>query len=76
VLSRMEVFSNIESEIERAVQLGHDALIQSLDKEIAPILEEILRHRATNTMELMKQLKFITDLLVRRSDDAATVVRL
>lgn len=76
MLSRMEVFSNIESEIERAVQLGQDALIQSLDKEIAPILEEILRCRATNTTELMKQLKFITDLLVRRSDDAATVVRL
>ncbi len=76
MLSRMEVFSNIESEIERAVQLGQDSLIQSLDKEIAPILEDILRFRATNTTELMKQLKFITDLLVRRSDDAATVVRL
>lgn len=76
MLSRMEVFSNIESEIERAVQLGQEALIQSLDREIDPLLEEILRFRATDTVELMRQFKFITDLLVRRSDDAATVVRL
>lgn len=75
-MSRMEIFSNIESQIERAVQLGQDSLIQSLDREIDPLLEDILHVRPTDTVELMRQLKFITDLLVRRSDDAATVVRL
>lgn len=76
LLSHMEIFSNIESQIERAVQLGQDKVVQALDRQIDPVLEDILKYRATNTLELHKQLKFITDLLVRRSDDAATVVRL
>ncbi len=76
LLSRLEVFSNIESQIERAIQLGQDQVVEDLDREIDPVLEDILLYQATNTMELYKQLKFITDLLVRRSDDAATVVRL
>ena len=76
MLSRMEIFSNIESQIERAVQLGEDKVVQALDREIDPLLEDILIYRAADTAELHKQLKFITDILVRRSDDAATVVRL
>lgn len=76
MLSRLEVFSNIESQIERAIQLGQDHVVEDLDREIDPVLDDILLYKATNTMELYKQLKFITDLLVRRSDDAATVVRL
>lgn len=76
MLSRVEVFSNIESQIERAIQLGQDNVVEDLDREIDPLLEDILLYKATNTMELFKQLKFITDLLERRSDDAATVVRL
>lgn len=76
MLSRLEVFSNIESQIERAIQLGQDNVVEDLDREIDPVLEDILVYKATNTLELYKQLKFITDLLVRRSDDAATVVRL
>lgn len=76
MLSRLEVFSNIESQIERAIQLGQDNVVEDLDREIDPVLEDIFLYKATNTMELYKQLKFITDLLERRSDDAATVVRL
>lgn len=76
LLSRLEVFSNIVSQIERAIQLGQDHIVEDLDREIDPILEDILLYKATNTAELHGQLKFITDLLVRRSDDAATVVRL
>jgi PAS domain-containing protein len=76
LLSQMEVFSNIESEIERAVQLGRDAELHSLDREINSLLDEILAYRAQSTDELMRQLKFITDLLMRRSEDGAAVMRL
>lgn len=76
LLSSMEIFSNIESRIERAMQLGEDAIVRDLDREITPILEDILGKTPGDTAELYGQVKFITDLLIRRSDDPATVVRL
>lgn len=72
----MEVFSNMESQIERAVQMGEDKIVQDLDREIHPVLESILAYRARNAVELQSQLKFITDLLGRRAECPATVQRL
>lgn len=76
VYTEMEVFSNMESQIERAVQLGQDKIVQDLDREIDPVLEAILAYRAKNAVELQRQLKFITDLLARRAECPATVQRL
>lgn len=76
LLSQMEIFSNIESRIEGAVQRGDDSVVQALDREIDPLLDEILHYRPRDPNELHRQLSFITDLIQRCPEDSARVMRL
>lgn len=76
LLSQMEIFSNIESRIEGAVQRGEDNVVQALDREMDPLLDEILQYKARDPMELHRQMTFITDLIQRSPEDSARVLRL
>lgn len=76
LLSQMEIFSNIESRIEGAVQRGEDNVVQALDREMDPLLTEILQYRARDAMELHRQMRFITELIQRSPEDPARVLRL
>lgn len=76
LLSQMEIFSNIESRIEGAVQRGEDSVVQALDREMDPLLDQILQYRARDPRELHQQMIFITDLIQRSPDDANRVLRL
>lgn len=62
-------------QLRQAVTAGDDDLVSILDKELEPLVDEILAYHAQTREELQKQLQFLNSLMRDEADDKASVIR-
>ncbi|SCB45320.1 PAS fold-containing protein [Rhizobium miluonense] len=75
LLALFHAFSTKCSQIQRAIKLGDDELVDALDSELEPLIAAILAYKATSLLEIYMQLQFMNNLIREESDDRARVVR-
>jgi PAS domain-containing protein len=75
LLALFHAFSTKCSQIQRAIRIGDDVLVESLDKELEPLVTAILAFRASNVLEIYMQLQFVSNLIRREADDRSSVVQ-
>jgi len=75
LLALFHAFSTKCNQIQRAIKLGDDELVASLDRELEPLIAAILASRATSLLEMYMQLQFMNNLIREESDDRSRVVR-
>lgn len=62
-------------QLQQAIRSGDDQLVRILDREIGPMISEIVDYRATSRGEIHQQLRFISSLIREDADDRSCVVR-
>ena len=75
MLALFHAFSTKCNQIQRAIKLGDDELVASLDSELEPLIAAILAYRATSLLEIYMQLQFLNNLIREESDDRSRVMR-
>ena len=75
MLALFHAFSMKCTQIHRAIKLGDDELVGSLDRELEPLVAAILAYKATSLLEMYMQLQFMSNLIREESDDRSRVVR-
>ncbi len=75
LLALFHAFSRKCNQIQRAIKLGDDELVASLDRELEPLVTAILAHKATSLLEIYMQLQFTNNLLREEADDRTRVLR-
>ncbi|MDH4441988.1 MAG: PAS domain-containing protein [Rhizobium sp.] len=73
VLSEAVTLKN--RELQQAIRSGHDDLVRALDREIDPLLTELISYRAVDTDDIYLQMRLITGLLREDADDRSCVLR-
>lgn len=63
------------AQLQHAVSVGDDLLIDYLDREIDPLLKTIVERQAASTAEARLQFGLVLDLLQQDADDSSTVLR-
>ncbi|WP_348626962.1 hypothetical protein [Rhizobium sp. SEMIA4064] len=69
MLALFHAFSMKCTQIQRAIKLGDDELVGSLDRELEPLVTAILAYKATSLLEMYMQLQFMSNLIREESDD-------
>ena len=75
MLALFHAFSTKCNQIQRAIKLGDDELVASLDRELEPLIAAILAYKATSLLEIYMQLQFMNNLIREESDDRSRVMR-
>jgi len=75
LLALFHAFSTKCNQIQRAIKLGDDELVASLDRELEPLIAAILAYKATSLLEIYMQLQFMNNLIREESDDRSRVMR-
>lgn len=75
MLALFHAFSTKCNQIQRAIKLGDDELVASLDGELEPLIATILAYKATSLLEIYMQLQFLNNLIREESDDRSRVMR-
>lgn len=75
LLALFHAFSMKCSQIQRAIKLGDDELVASLDRELGPLTAAILAYKATSLLEIYMQLQFMNNLIREEADDRSRVLR-
>ncbi|MFK0163234.1 PAS domain-containing protein [Rhizobium sp. NPDC090279] len=75
MLALFHAFSMKCNQIQRAIKLGDDELVESLDRELEPLIAAILAYKATSLLEIYMQLQFMNNLIREESDDRSRVMR-
>lgn len=75
MLGLFDAFSLKCTQLRQAVACGHDDLVRLLDKELEPMIAEILSYRAETREEAHMQLQFLNGLIRDEADDKSSVVR-
>ncbi|WP_284758171.1 PAS domain-containing protein [Agrobacterium sp. fls2-241-TYG-188a] len=75
LLGLFDAFSLKCTQLRQAVACGYDDLVRLLDKELEPMIAEILAYRAETREEAHMQLQFLNGLIRDEADDKSTVVR-
>ena len=75
MLALFHAFSMKCTQIQRAIKLGDDELVGSLDRELEPLVTAILAYKATSLLEMYMQLQFMSNLIREESDDRSRVMR-
>jgi PAS domain-containing protein len=75
LLALFHAFSTKCAQIQRAIKLGDDELVGSLDRELEPLIAGILAYKASSLLEMYMQLQFMNNLIREESDDRARVMR-
>lgn len=75
MLALFHAFSMKCNQIQRAIKLGDDELVASLDRELEPLIAAILAYKATSLLEIYMQLQFMNNLIREESDDRSRVMR-
>ncbi|TXI05745.1 MAG: diguanylate cyclase [Rhizobium sp.] len=75
MLALFHAFSMKCNQIQRAIKLGDDELVASLDSELEPLIAAILAYKATGLLEIYMQLQFMNNLIREEADDRSRVLR-
>ncbi len=75
MLALFHAFSTKCNQIQRAIKLGDDELVASLDSELEPLIAAILAFKATSLLEIYMQLQFMNNLIREEADDRSRVMR-
>ncbi|MDK4723034.1 MULTISPECIES: PAS domain-containing protein [Rhizobium] len=74
MLALFHAFSTKCNQIQRAIKLGDDELVASLDSELEPLIAAILAYKATSLLEIYMQLQFMNNLIREEADDRSRVM--
>lgn len=75
MLALFHAFSTKCNQIQRAIKLGDDELVASLDGELEPLVAAILAYKARSLLEVYMQMQFLNNLIREESDDRSQVMR-
>ncbi len=75
MLGLFEAFSRKCIQLKQAVANGHDDLVRVLDRELEPMIEDILAYRAETREDVLMQLQFLNSLIRDEADDKSSVIR-
>ena len=70
-----QAFAIKSLQLQQAINRGEDTLVQSFDREIQAIVNDILAHQASSQEELYRQFQFLCTLVRDEADDRLAVVR-
>lgn len=62
-------------QLQQAIRSGDDQLVRILDREIGPLISEVVDYRAVSRTEIHQQLRFVSSLIREDADDRSCVVR-
>ncbi|PYB75177.1 MULTISPECIES: PAS domain-containing protein [Rhizobium] len=62
-------------QLQQAIRNGNDELVRALDREIDPLLTELISYRASHTDDIYLQMRLVTTFLREDADDRACVLR-
>jgi PAS domain S-box-containing protein len=72
-LSEMASLKN--RQLQQAIRSGNDELVRALDREIEPLLTDLVSYRATDTDDIYLQMQLVTSLIREDADDRSCVLR-
>lgn len=75
LLYLFEEVSSKNRALQLAVHDGDDALVSALDREIHPLITEMVNHKASDPDQIYLQLSLLTRLLREDADDRSCVLR-
>lgn len=61
--------------LQQAIRSGNDELVRAIDREIEPLLTDLVSYRATDTDDIYLQMRLVTSLIREDADDRACVLR-
>jgi PAS domain S-box-containing protein len=61
--------------LQQAIRSGNDELVRAIDREIEPLLTDLVSYRATDTDDIYLQMRLVTTLIREDADDRACVLR-
>jgi PAS domain S-box-containing protein len=70
-----ETVSLKNRQLQLAIQSGNDELVRAIDREIDPLLTELISYRASDTDDIYLQMRLVTTLLREDADDRTCVLR-
>lgn len=62
-------------QLQQAIRSGDEKLVRLLDRELGPLISEVVDYRAANSREIHLQLRFVSSLIREDADDRSCVVR-
>jgi PAS domain S-box-containing protein len=62
-------------QLQQAIRSGNDDLVRAIDREIEPLLTDLVSYRATDTDDIYLQMRLVTTLIREDADDRACVLR-
>lgn len=75
MLGLLETFAQKCMQLKQAVAGGHDDLVRALDRELEPMIEDILSYKAETREDMLMQLQFLNGLIRDEADDKSSVTR-
>ena len=75
LIELFDAFSLKCVQLKQAVANGHDELVRLLDRELEPMIADILSCRATTGEDAYRQLQFLNGLIRDEADDRSSVTR-
>jgi PAS domain S-box-containing protein len=73
--SLSETVSLKNRQLQQAIRSGNDDLVRALDREIEPLLTDLVSYRATDTDDIYLQMQLVTSLIREDADDRSCVLR-
>lgn len=70
-----ETVSLKNRQLQQAIRSGNDDLVRALDREIEPLLTDLVSYRATDTDDIYLQMQLVTSLIREDADDRSCVLR-
>lgn len=70
-----EQVSAKNQQLQQAIVVGDDALVEALDRELDPLISAIFGHRAAGSSDMYLQFHFLTRMIREDADDRASVLR-
>jgi PAS domain S-box-containing protein len=73
--SLSEAVSLKNRQLQQAIRSGNDDLVRVLDREIGPLLTDLVSYRATDIDDIYLQMHLVTSLIREDADDRSCVLR-